>query len=96
MVLARDPLCRIKKLCAQKGALPAPSTVADHIIPLRAKWAQLTLQQRAKVMDRLGTHQFLSMDPEEALRDYVWTMENGQGACKPCHDAKTREETCHR
>lgn len=38
MILARDPLCMIQKLCGRglgPDRLPAPSTVADHILPLR-------------------------------------------------------------
>jgi 5-methylcytosine-specific restriction endonuclease McrA len=98
LVLARDPLCRIQKLCGKgaKRELPDPATVADHVIPLRATWAQLSLEQRGRVMSLFGTHDFLTMDPKDALRQYVWTMENGQGACRLCHDAKTREETACR
>jgi 5-methylcytosine-specific restriction protein A len=38
MILARDPICKIAKLCVgdYPGALPAPSTVVDHIIPKRS------------------------------------------------------------
>lgn len=39
MILARDPLCMIQKLCGRgisPDALPAPATHADHIVPVRA------------------------------------------------------------
>jgi 5-methylcytosine-specific restriction protein A len=68
MVLARDPLCKIAKLCVTRaigrnGAillLPAPSSVADHVVP-KSKGGK----------DELS---------------------NLQGACKRCHDHKTRTE----
>jgi 5-methylcytosine-specific restriction protein A len=67
MILARDPLCMIQKLCGrglnrpgEPWHLPAPSTVADHIVQL----------------DQGGD----------------WSLQNGQGCCKPCHDWKTRLE----
>lgn len=34
IILARDPLCKIAKLCVVPGVgLPAPSQCADHVIP---------------------------------------------------------------
>lgn len=67
MVLARDPLCMIQKLCGrgldrsgEPKHLPAPSTVGDHKIRLS--------------------------------RGGDWSLQNGQGACAPCHNWKTREE----
>ena len=39
-VRARDPLCRIAKLCVQRKGSPAPSAVADHVIPARQFIAQ--------------------------------------------------------
>jgi 5-methylcytosine-specific restriction protein A len=71
MILARDPLCMIQKMCGRSldrpgepAHLPAPSTVADHKKPL---------------------------DPANPLAG-DWSLENGQGACKACHDWKTRQE----
>jgi 5-methylcytosine-specific restriction protein A len=68
IVLARDPLCKIAKLCVTRaigrnGAillLPSPSSVADHIVP-----------------------------KSKGGKDEV---SNLQGACKRCHDHKTRTE----
>jgi 5-methylcytosine-specific restriction protein A len=57
LILHRDPLCKIAHFC---GGL-SPSTVADHIIQLRAGGD--------------------------------WSLENGQGACEPCHNWKRAMES---
>lgn len=87
LVLHRHPICAIARICGGR----APSTIADHVIPLRSRWLDLTAEQKARVMGfyRAG---FAALDPEEALRNYLWSLENGQGSCKPCHEWKTRED----
>ena len=59
LVIARSPICR---MCAN-----APSTVADHIVPLNPR------------------------DPYSG----DWSLANGQGLCRPCHNRKTATERAY-
>lgn len=88
LILHRDPLCKIAKIC--KGE--APSTIADHVIPLRSTWAKLTPDQRERVRQFFCAGYYGLVDPEAALKQYLWAEENGQGACQACHNWKTRME----
>jgi 5-methylcytosine-specific restriction protein A len=81
LVLAHGPLC---VPCLAQGRVES-ATVADHVIPL-AEWSQDPVGARRRLAKVL-TDRGRAWDCLDA-----WSLDNGQGLCVWCHNAKTARE----
>ena len=81
MVLARDPLCKIQELCGPRAGqpFPAPSRVADHIVP-RARGGEDT-------MENLRGCCKACHDWKTATQDSGFAERRGRGLTSPRIDA---------
>jgi hypothetical protein len=88
MVLATHPVCMGYPL--GKGACRpfTPATVADHIVPL-SLWDRDPAMAQTLLLKALRAR---GLEPN-ALDP--WSLDNGQGLCASCHNAKTRAEYWH-